>query len=107
MLEGLLEDQLLDEPEALHFALQPQARGGGPLWVATCDRAWLRAALQVLESAQRDMLATEGVAMAMGELDERSRRIVELHQGSITVDDAPGGGALFRIEIPDGPHSRS
>lgn len=53
VLEGLLEDQLLDEPEALHFALQPQARGGGALWVATCDRAWLRAAMQVLESAER------------------------------------------------------
>jgi general secretion pathway protein L len=53
VLEGLLEDQLLDEPEALHFALQPHARTAGPLWVATCDRAWLRAAVQVLEGAQR------------------------------------------------------
>jgi general secretion pathway protein L len=53
VLEGVLEDQLLDEPESLHFALQPQARAGGPLWVATCDRAWLRGALQVLEGAQR------------------------------------------------------
>lgn len=36
-----------------------------------------------------------------------TKRIVELHQGTITVDDAGGGGALFRIEIPDGAHSRS
>ena len=41
VLEGLLEDRLLDEPEGLHFAIQPNARGAGPLWVATCDRAWL------------------------------------------------------------------
>jgi general secretion pathway protein L len=53
VLEGLLEDHLLDEPEALHFAVQPQARSGAPLWVATCDRGWLRAAIQVLESAGR------------------------------------------------------
>lgn len=53
VLEGLLEDQLLDEPEALHFALQPHARGTGALWVATCDRAWLRQALQALEAAER------------------------------------------------------
>lgn len=53
VLEGLLEDQLLDEPEALHFALQPQARATGPLWVATCDRAWLRGAVQALEAMQR------------------------------------------------------
>src|SRR4051812_20158586 len=44
-LEGLLEEQLLDEPEALHLALQPGARAGEPAWVAVCDRAWLRAAL--------------------------------------------------------------
>ncbi|MES2634476.1 MAG: type II secretion system protein GspL [Pseudomonadota bacterium] len=53
VLEGLLEDQLLDEPEALHFALQPQTRGAGPQWVATCDRAWLRSAVHALETAGR------------------------------------------------------
>jgi len=53
VLEGLLEDQLLDEPETLHFAIPPQAKTGMPLWVATCDREWLRAAIQSLEAAQR------------------------------------------------------
>jgi general secretion pathway protein L len=53
VLEGLLEDQLLDEPETLHFALQPQIRGVASLWVATCDRGWLRAAVQSLEAAGR------------------------------------------------------
>ena len=53
VLEGLLEDQLLDEPDALHFALPPQVRAGAPVWVASCDRSWLRAALQSLEAAER------------------------------------------------------
>jgi general secretion pathway protein L len=53
VLEGLLEDRLLDEPESLHFAVQPQARAGSAMWVAVCDRDWLRAAMQVLESAER------------------------------------------------------
>jgi general secretion pathway protein L len=53
VLEGLLEDRLLDEPETLHFALQPQARAESTAWVATCDREWLRGALQVLETAGR------------------------------------------------------
>jgi general secretion pathway protein L len=53
VLEGLLEDKLLDDPDALHFALQPSAPNGGAAWVAVCDRAWLRAALQVLEGAGR------------------------------------------------------
>ncbi len=50
-LEGLLEEHLLDEPAALHFALAPGAQAGSPAWVAVCDRAWLRAALQALEAA--------------------------------------------------------
>lgn len=53
VLEGLLEDQLLDEPDALHFALQPPTRAAGTLWVAACDRAWLRSAVQALEAAER------------------------------------------------------
>jgi general secretion pathway protein L len=53
VLDGLLEDRLLDEPESLHLAVQPQARGTAPLWVAACDRAWLRSAVQALESAER------------------------------------------------------
>ena len=30
-----------------------------------------------------------------------AKRMVELHGGKITIDDAPGGGARFRIEIPE------
>ena len=53
VLEGLLEDRLLDDLETLHFSVQPQVRAGLPVWVAVCDRAWLRSAVQVLEAAQR------------------------------------------------------
>lgn len=53
VLAGLLEDRLLDEPEQLHFALEPSARAGEPAWVAICQRAWLRAVVQALEGAGR------------------------------------------------------
>jgi len=53
VLDGLLEECLLDEPENLHFALEPLARAGAPVWVAVCSKAWLRAALQALEAAER------------------------------------------------------
>ena len=53
VLEGLLEERLLDDPAALHFALAPDARSGSAIWVAVCERAWLRAALQALEAAGR------------------------------------------------------
>jgi general secretion pathway protein L len=51
-IEGVLEERLLDEPDALHFALQPHARAGA-VWVAACDRAWLRGVLHTLEQAGR------------------------------------------------------
>lgn len=53
LLEGLLEDRLLDDPAAVHFALEAGARAQAPAWVATCDRAWLRAGLDLLEAARR------------------------------------------------------
>jgi general secretion pathway protein L len=51
VLDGLLEDRLLDETSQLHFALEPQPQADAPVWVAVCDRAWLQAGLQALEQA--------------------------------------------------------
>src|SRR6478609_8469759 len=53
VLNGLLEDRLLDDPEQLHFALEPDARVGVPVWVAACNRLWLRGVVQALEGAGR------------------------------------------------------
>ena len=53
VLDGLLEDRVLDDAAQLHFALQPGATAGEPLWVAVCERAWLRDHLQALEAAGR------------------------------------------------------
>jgi general secretion pathway protein L len=55
VLAGVLEEQLLDDSEKLHFAVfegTPAAAGETPrAWVAVCDRAWLQVSLQSLESA--------------------------------------------------------
>jgi len=53
VLEGLLEEHLLDDASALHFALSPDATAGESAWVAVCDRSWLRTALVTLEAAGR------------------------------------------------------
>lgn len=53
VLEGLLEERLLDDVQTLHFALEPQATAGKPVWVAVCDKAWLKACLGPLEAAGR------------------------------------------------------
>ena len=55
VLQGLLEDRLLDDAQQLHLVLSPEAeataRSGGPAVVAVCDKAWLREALSPLHAS--------------------------------------------------------
>ena len=55
VLQGLLEDRLLDDPQQLHIVLDPDvshlARTGGKALVAVCDKQWLRDALAPLQAA--------------------------------------------------------
>ena len=50
-LGGLLEDQLLDDDEAVHLAVAPQAAAGQPTWVAALHKPWLQAQLAALQAA--------------------------------------------------------
>lgn len=51
-LAGLLEDTLLEEPERLHFAIEPGAQGGDEAWVAVTSLAGLSEHLEPLEAQQ-------------------------------------------------------
>ena len=48
-LLGLLEDQLLSEPEHLHVALAPEAQPGERAWVAVIDKPWFAQCLAAFE----------------------------------------------------------
>ena len=50
-LGGLLEEQMLEDDEALHLALAPGAQAGQPVWIAAMHKAWLRGELASLEKA--------------------------------------------------------
>lgn len=52
-LAGLLEDQLLDDPAQLGFALVPGRTTEGEVRVAVFDKAWMRATLDFFEQGQR------------------------------------------------------
>lgn len=54
-LLGLMEEALLDDDEALHFALAPDAAPGRSGWVAVTDARRLAAALSALEEAGRSI----------------------------------------------------
>jgi general secretion pathway protein L len=51
-LAGTLEEALLDDPDRLHFATEPEAQAGGQAWVAVMHKAWLLEHLAALERAQ-------------------------------------------------------
>ncbi|MEO6409107.1 MAG: type II secretion system protein GspL [Burkholderiaceae bacterium] len=50
-LVGVLEESLLDDPEAVHLALAPGATPGQPTWIAAVDRVWVARELARLEQA--------------------------------------------------------
>jgi general secretion pathway protein L len=50
-LVGVMEEALLDEPDQVHFALEPGAEAGQEAWVAATDKAWLAGQLAALEGA--------------------------------------------------------
>lgn len=88
VLNSLLEERLLDEPERLHIALGGQASAEGETWVAVCDRAWLREHVQALEAAGRapdrivpesaplDATAqTRALVQVLGETDQPRLRV--------------------------------
>ena len=52
-LGGLLEEHLLDDPAQCGFALVPGRAASGEALVAAFDKAWIQAALELFEQAQR------------------------------------------------------
>jgi general secretion pathway protein L len=82
VLDGLLEDRVLDETSQLHFAIEPQPRTDEPVWVAACDRAWLHAWIATLAQAGRPV----------------ARIVPELAPPS---GEASSGASLYVIGTPD------
>lgn len=108
VLEGLLEDRLLDEPEDLHFALEPGAMAERPAWVAVCDRTRLRAALQMLEAAGRPVsrvvpeFAPEGdpALYALGDRDT-AQLVCAGRDGVLAVPLSAASLALLPPNLPE------
>jgi general secretion pathway protein L len=50
-ITGVIEEGLLDDAEATHLAVSPQASAGEPTWIAAVNKAWLVNELAALERA--------------------------------------------------------
>ena len=110
ILDNLLEDRLLDEPASLHLALAAAATGSGPVWVAACDKSWLRGHLQALEASGRPIarivpeFAPETGALqvyVIGEPD--AAEVVATGQDVAGVLRAPFGPVAFALLPPQAP----
>lgn len=111
ILQGLLEERLLDDPAQLHFALAPGARDDAPVWVAVCDRTWLRTALQTLEQAGRPVsrvvpeFAPLGMAAGAGGPDGAAGGGAGGLAGGVAGGpDAASGTPLHVIGTPESAH---
>ena len=49
-LASMMEEPLLDDPEQMHLALQPQWQVESSVWVAACNKSWLQGHLGQLQS---------------------------------------------------------
>jgi general secretion pathway protein L len=88
VLAGLLEEQLLDEPAALHLALC-KLPGSDQQWVVACNKAWLLQSIAALQEAglQPSAIAPqawpqeEASAHATGRSPEAAQLILSDAQG--------------------------
>ncbi len=94
VLDGMLEERLLDEPQELHFALAPNARPEAPLWVAVCERAWLKAALQALENAGRAATRIVPEFAPQSAASEASLQVIGTEQHPLLVVSSAQGVTL-------------
>jgi len=89
-LGGVLEDTLLEDEDALHFALEPGAVAGKPAWVAVMQRAWLAAVIAEIERAG---VPIERVLPAMWPQDPPSGHFAPAPQG---------GGQIIQLTLGRG-----
>jgi general secretion pathway protein L len=107
-LEGLLEEQLLEDTDEVHLALQPDARPGESAWVAVCNRAWLRHALQLLDAAGRPVgrivpeFAPEGTPSLVVLGDPGQPTVVASSQDGVLVLPLTAASVPLLPALPEG-----
>lgn len=99
VLDGLLEDRLLDDAADMHFALAPGAKPGQTLWVAALRADWLRSALATLRASGH---AAVRVAPLLWPQPELSLRAFE-HNGQTWLASAGPLGVACAPYLPETP----
>lgn len=94
-LAGALEEQLLDDPADLHFALAPdsvaQMKAGQPFEVMVCDKAWLKSVLA--------KVATEGHGVAAIVPESKERQFAGWNLAQFDMRTQPRSTALLHAIV--------
>jgi general secretion pathway protein L len=115
-LVGVLEEGLLDEEDALHLAVAPEAIAGQPTWVATVRKSWLAGEIAALEGAN---LRVDRVVPSSWPDDPPSAHFFEAEEESgaraeninLAWSDSHGvtcmrlDGGLARTQLPADPQT--
>ena len=112
VLDGLLEDLVLSNTEALHYALEPGGRPGQTVWVAVCDKPWLRSWLQALEAAGRPVSRIVPALWPLSAAEVGGPDAEELHwahdEGSQAWLASASAHGVASIPLPeDSPNTRA
>lgn len=105
-LPGLLEEQLLDDPDSLLLALPTGASAGSETWVACAALAPLQAAVNALEGAQRRVdaiapsawpTATDAPPQGHGVVRDGQTQVLWRDASGVSVLPLAGGFARARL----------
>lgn len=103
ILDGLLEERLLDEPAAVHLALQPSPAAVAQPWVVACDRVWLKAWLDAL-AANRQVVRRMVPELTPMQLQEGLYVQGDTDQARLAclIDTPEAGQAVLHVEMHAG-----
>lgn len=101
VLDGLLEDSLLDDTSQLHFAIEPAPRADAAVWVAACDRAWLHAWLAFLAQAGRPAgrIVPELAPPPADDPDGAALHVTGTPDQPLLMRTGPGGVTLLPLSV--------
>jgi general secretion pathway protein L len=96
ILEGMMEDQVLDDTAQMHFAVNPAPLQDQHQWVCACDKIWLQSHLQTLETAGLRVVRIVPEAFPLPDSDARALHIGGQSE-SATAVYADKGGVIYSL----------
>jgi general secretion pathway protein L len=96
VIDGMVEEQLLDEPATLHIApFQPSASADNTTWLMVCNKTWLAQQLQEIRAAGHRIsrIVPQSFPLPAGPVEDNAARVHisgTPEAATLTLTDASG-----------------